>query len=293
MSKQTGASGAKRRRQPSAAGPVSPDALFDHTPMLAAIEKMLDVKLDRMEERIGRNVKAFEKKLEELAEALNSHCKLTEERMKEIDDKIKKEKQERESEIDRLNAYIMRENSVLLGLPETENEDTDKVVRAFYKDNLKLEEDFINNIEHQRIHRVRSAIKPRPIKIRFLRYQDKLKVHGAAKNLKGTSFYLTDDLPKRIRDERKRKMNQLKEAREEGKIAFFSRTEPWKLVIQERRVSVRGTVASTGAVKSAEAAGMRGVTEVAPETGTPPGAGVKTALPMIVEVEGATAVPVS
>lgn len=41
----------------------------------------------------------------------------------------------------------MRECSVLMGLPETEeNEDTEKVVRAFYKNNFRLEEEFINKI---------------------------------------------------------------------------------------------------------------------------------------------------
>lgn len=48
---------------------------------------------------------------------------------------------------DRLHAYVMRESNVLIGLPETEeNEDTEKVVRAFYKNNLKLEEESINKI---------------------------------------------------------------------------------------------------------------------------------------------------
>lgn len=57
MSKQAGASGGgKRRRQPcSARPPISPDAsLIDHTSMfIAAIDKNMDVKLDRMEERRG------------------------------------------------------------------------------------------------------------------------------------------------------------------------------------------------------------------------------------------------
>ena len=145
------------------------------------------------------------------------------------------EKMSREREIDRISSYICRENLVIMGIPElTEKEDTEKVVKDFYQKNLKMGNDLIGEIEHQRVHRVPATTRPRPIKVRYLRYSDKVKVQQNGRQLKGTSFYIMDDLPKRVRQERSKQMPSLRAAREQGKLAFFSRAEPWKLVVIDK-----------------------------------------------------------
>ena len=64
-----------------------------------------------------------------------------------------------------------------MGIPEkSEKEDTEKVVKEFYKVSLGLTDEQIQGIEHQRVHRVPAASRPRPIKARFLRYSDKIVV---------------------------------------------------------------------------------------------------------------------
>ena len=52
-----------------------------------------------------------------------------------------------------------------------------------------------------------------------------------ARKLKGKKFGISADLPKEIIERRKRKIQQYKKAKADGKQAFFSRAEPDKLFI--------------------------------------------------------------
>ena len=52
-----------------------------------------------------------------------------------------------------------------------------------------------------------------------------------AKKLKGKSFGILADLPKEIMKRRRKKMQQFRKAKEEGKTVYFSRNEPDKLYI--------------------------------------------------------------
>ena len=93
----------------------------------------------------------------------------------------------------------------------------------------------VDDIEFQRIHRIgkRSSSdgKPRQIIARFLRYPDRVMIMSNARKLKGKRSEISADLPKEIMERRKRKMQQYKKAKADGKQAFFSRAEPDKLFI--------------------------------------------------------------
>ena len=237
----------KRRRPPT---PTSPSASANEE-LLTAFEKMLDARveqvakrLDTIESSFGKKFKEIERRFDEVTLALDFQNKTVEElRLNEIPtikNDIVKERTDMHKELDRLATYVCRENSIILGLPELMEEDTEKVVREFYRTNLQLGEE-AEHIIHQRIHRVPGSMqKPRPIKIRFLRYSDKMKVHNHAKHLKGTSYVVTDDLPKRVREERRRQVPDLKRARDNGKWAAFSRSEPWKLIVVDKRSDIHG-----------------------------------------------------
>ena len=69
------------------------------------------------------------------------------------------------------------------------------------------------DIEFQRIHRIgrKRAGVSRPIIARFLKYPDRERVYA--------------DLPKEIQESRKKQWPRLKKAREEGKLAYFSRKD--------------------------------------------------------------------
>ena len=121
---------------------------------------------------------------------------------------------------------------VFLGIEEEgKDEDVRKTLRDFYINNLKISDCEVDKIEYQRVHRVPSKSKPRPIKARYLRYTDKALIQVNAKNLKGSKMFVAEDYPKRVRDLRQKQLGALRAARNAGKIAYFSKAEPTKLFV--------------------------------------------------------------
>ena len=76
----------------------------------------------------------------------------------------------------------------------------------------------VRRIDFQRIHRIgkKSSRYTRPVIVRFLRFQDREMVFNAAREM---------------RERRKYQWPKLRQARAEGKRAFFSWQEPDKLYI--------------------------------------------------------------
>jgi len=56
--------------------------------------------------------------------------------------------------------------------------------------------------------------------------------------LKGTDYKMYEDILKELHELRKKQMDKLKQARKDGKRAFFSKTEPDKLYIDGRYVKL-------------------------------------------------------
>ena len=80
--------------------------------------------------------------------------------------------------------------------------------------------------------------KPRPIIARFQKYPDVVEILKKRRNLDRNDGYgIGSDLPKKVIELRKPQRPRVLEARKEGRTAFFSRAEPWKLVIDGRFVS--------------------------------------------------------
>lgn len=155
---------------------------------------------------------------------------------------LKKSIQGMQSQLDQLKdeklymeVYQRRENSRFFGIKEaaSEQEDTKEVLVEFLKTELGIEA--ADDIEFQRIHRIgkRDSFngKPRQIIARFLRYPDREMIMSNARKLKGKSFGISADFPKEIMERRKRKMQQYKKAKADGKRVFFSKAEPDKLFI--------------------------------------------------------------
>ena len=133
-----------------------------------------------------------------------------------------------------LKVYNRRENLGFYGLPEKTHgkEDSEEVLNEFLTTNLEIED--ASEIEYQRVHRIgtfKPGMKPWPIIARFLRYPDRENVFSRVKKLKGTNFSIAADFPKVIAERRKKLVPKLKEAKQSGKRAFFSRAEPDKLYI--------------------------------------------------------------
>ena len=103
-----------------------------------------------------------------------------------------------------------------------------------------LDIDGARSIEFQRVHRLgrKKEGTSRPIITRFLRYPDRERVFKAAlETQEEIDVKVYADLPKEIQENRKKQWPRTKRAREEGRIAYFSRKKADKLFIVGRFVA--------------------------------------------------------
>lgn len=86
----------------------------------------------------------------------------------------------------------------------------------------------------ERAHRVgqRRDARPRPIVARFGRFCDREAVMRNARKLKGTNIFINDDLCAASQAVKNSQMPLFKQARAQGKVAFFHHT---KLIIKEKQ----------------------------------------------------------
>ena len=175
-----------------------------------------------IEEKTNCIEKAMEFENAEIEE-LKKKDKKNEDKIKDLEDKLLYQEE-----------YNRRENLRFFGIPEstTAAENIFEVMRNFLKEELDLEN--ADNIEFQRAHRIgkKKMGEARPVIVRFLKFPERELVFRKARELESdTEVKVYSDLPKEISERRKRQWPRLKKAREEGKIAFFSKPEPDKLFI--------------------------------------------------------------
>ncbi len=89
------------------------------------------------------------------------------------------------------------------------------------------------NIELEHAHRVGQldAHRHRTIVVRFTRYGDREAVMRNVTKLKGTRIYINEDLCPASQNIRKAQIPAMKQAKSEGKVAYFRHTE---LIIKEQ-----------------------------------------------------------
>ena len=119
--------------------------------------------------------------------------------------------------IDELENRNRRNNLVLFGIDEKENEswaDTEAMVREILQSLLGLG---FTSEEIERAHRVgRPGAGSRPVVIRFLSFKHKLLVLDRCHLLKGTKLSVSEDFSRRVRDLRRSLVPLLKEAKRNG-----------------------------------------------------------------------------
>ena len=120
------------------------------------------------------------------------------------------------------------------------SENTREVLYKFLEERLKIDRPR-GKIEFQRVHRLGkpNPLKARPIIARFLRYSDReLVVEQARKHLrKNPNLHVFDDIPKELYDLRKEQIVKLKEARQKGHTAYFSKSHPDKLFVNGKYIA--------------------------------------------------------
>ena len=198
-------------------------------------QRTLDGKFSHME----KNAEFVDEQIIELKMALQAST-----------DKSKDEVSECRKRVLYLEAYVQRENLKFEGIPEsveatvqqnaTSHEDTKNVLANFMENVLGIED--AKEIEFQRVHRMgkprMDGSDGRTIIARFLRFPDRERVFKCGRKLKGTNYKMFEDIPKELHELRKQQMDKLRQARKDGRYAFFSKTEPDKLYIDGRYVKL-------------------------------------------------------
>ena len=132
-----------------------------------------------------------------------------------------------------------RNNVILHGVPETDNEDCRETVTGLLTNFVGLNEQYVKTVM-QRVHRTpttRARVhasaaesgrpKPRIIHIALSSFQDKITVFKACVNkFKQDSYqnyklFISDDLSKGVQQKRKAKMETFIKLKKEGKRPFF------------------------------------------------------------------------
>lgn len=102
------------------------------------------------------------------------------------------------NKIDDQEQYTRRNCLLLHGIPEDKEEDTDELVLKTLKDDLALQ---IDEKELDRTHRIgkprKAGENPRPIIVKFSRYNLRRKVFTNKKRLKGKKIMITESLTSR------------------------------------------------------------------------------------------------
>ena len=123
---------------------------------------------------------------------------------------------------------------------EGSTENTKAALNEFLESVLRIDD--ARSIEYQRVHQMGKPRKEnrreRIIIARFLRFSDRERVLKCGRTLKDTGCKVYEDLPKEIHEMRKLQMEKLKNARKDGKHAYFSRSEPDKLYINGKHVKM-------------------------------------------------------
>lgn len=132
--------------------------------------------------------------------------------------------------------YNRRNNLQIMGVEENQQETWEQT--ALKVTELLDKKMQLPNMEIERAHRVgqRTETRHRPIIARFTKFCDREAVLRNAAKLRGTRIFIHEDLCQASQNIRKEKLPLLKEARSEGKIAYFRHT---KLIIKERQESRR------------------------------------------------------
>ena len=131
-----------------------------------------------------------------------------------------------------------RNNVILHGVPESDNENCKETVTELFSNFVGLDEEYVKTVM-QRVHRtpttrarVPSAAgsgrpKPRIIHVAMSSFQDKIKVFKACVNkfkqdeYQHHKLFISDDLSKGVQLKRKAKMGTFTKLKREGKHPFF------------------------------------------------------------------------
>lgn len=177
--------------------------------MEAKLDKILAgiTRLDTKTDKTNTNLENLTKQIENLKQE-NSSLKQTVTKL--------------ETKLDYLENQSRRNNIILFGLKESDNEDWNEteekvieVAQQYFQLNLNT-----NDIE--RAHRIGYNKRNRPIVVKFLNYKTKNFLIRNGVKLKGSNISISEDFSEKIKQERNELKPYLKAARELGARAHLN-----------------------------------------------------------------------
>ena len=138
-----------------------------------------------------------------------------------------------ETKLDYVDNQSRRNNVIFDNIPEASTKETWDETEISVKKIIVTNMGLKDAMPIERAHRIgkKRPDKPRPVVVKFLNHKDRQKVLSCGKNLKGSNVFVRDDVSERMMAKRSELYDDLKEARRNGKIAYFSLD---KLVIKDR-----------------------------------------------------------
>ena len=142
------------------------------------------------------------------------------------------------SRLERLEMYSRRDNLIITGLAESEDEDTQNVVQTFFQTLLK---EAYKPVPLVRCHRLGVKVrenrgnKGRPFIVRFANSFDRERIWSKRRELKGSDVWLNEDFPATVEANHKRLYPILKQARSQKIKATLAAD---KLIVEGKMYTV-------------------------------------------------------
>lgn len=127
---------------------------------------------------------------------------------------IKEEMNYYKRRVERLEARERENNLIVRGLCEHDNENTKEAVTVFFRDQLK-----VVDIPLREAHRLgkREGARDRPIMVTLWNREDKSLIFRNTRTLRGTSYFVHNDLSREARERKQRNLRMIKKLREQNK----------------------------------------------------------------------------
>lgn len=141
--------------------------------------------------------------------------------LKHENQRLKQVIREQEERIEMIEKEQKRNNIIIQGVDDKENED-EKMVRAKVQhimEKINAEVQVETDIVEIRRLGVFKPNKKRPILAKLRTWNHKMKIFKEAKNLKGSDIWINEEFTKKVLEERKYLVQHLKQARQQGQQA--------------------------------------------------------------------------
>lgn len=196
--------------------------LEKNTEKLDQIERSTQLMSDEFEAQ-KNSIADFKRDIDKLTKQFKGMDSEFEGKMKETVNELKRDNDKLKEELINVNMNSMRNNLLFYNLPETQDENCENVVTAFCGEMLKIEEPEtkIKISESYRLGKAGDNIRPILVKFHSPDIRDLVKKN--AKELKGTNFGISEQLPIEIQKRRREKLPLLKQLRDREIKAYFVR----------------------------------------------------------------------